>query len=39
MALSPGFTTLLLNQLPYKRIIRPIYPLDGDFKWDQGNNL
>lgn len=33
MALSPGFTTLLLEQLPYKRIIRPIFPLDGDFEW------
>lgn len=33
MALSPGFTTLLLEQLPYKRIMRPIFPLDGDFEW------
>jgi len=33
MALSPGFTTLLLDQLPYKNIIHPIYPLDGDFEW------
>jgi microcystin degradation protein MlrC len=30
MALSPGFTTLMLDQLPYKRIIRPIFPLDGN---------
>jgi microcystin degradation protein MlrC len=34
MALSPGFTNLLLEQLPYRRIIRPIFPLDGDFEWD-----
>ncbi|MDQ1318003.1 MAG: hypothetical protein QG588_1659, partial [Candidatus Poribacteria bacterium] len=33
MSLSPGFTTLLLDQLPYKNIIHPIYPLDGDFEW------
>jgi microcystin degradation protein MlrC len=33
MALSPGFTTLLLEQLPYKRIVRPIYPLDTDLEW------
>lgn len=31
MALSPGFTTLLLDQLPYRHIIRPIFPLDKDF--------
>jgi len=34
MALSPGFTNLQLEQLPYKRIMRPIFPLDGDFGWD-----
>lgn len=34
MASSPGFTSLLLDTLPYKRIIRPVYPLDTDFKWD-----
>lgn len=34
MALSPGFTNLQLEQLPYKRIMRPIFPLDGDFEWD-----
>jgi len=33
MALSPGFTSLLLEQLPYKQIVRPIYPLDADFDW------
>jgi len=34
MALSPGFTSLLLEQLPYKHITRPIFPLDGDFEWN-----
>ncbi len=28
MALSPGFTSLMLEELPYKRIKRPIFPLD-----------
>jgi len=28
IALSPGFTDQRLNQLPYTRIRRPIYPLD-----------
>jgi len=34
MALSPGFTSLMLEALPYKRIMRPIFPLDQDFEWD-----
>lgn len=33
LALSPGFTDLRLDQLPYRRLTRPIYPLDGDFAW------
>jgi microcystin degradation protein MlrC len=33
MALSPGFTDLRLEGLPYRRIRRPVYPLDGDFPW------
>jgi microcystin degradation protein MlrC len=33
MALSLGFTALMVDQLPYKHIIRPIYPLDHDFEW------
>ena len=28
MALSPGFTSLELEKLPYRRIKRPIFPLD-----------
>ncbi|RKX99396.1 hypothetical protein DRP77_13380, partial [Candidatus Poribacteria bacterium] len=34
MALTPGFTSLELEKLPYKRLRRPIYPLDGDFEWE-----
>ncbi len=34
MALSPGFTSLMLEELPYKRIMRPIFPLDQDFEWE-----
>jgi microcystin degradation protein MlrC len=35
MALSPGFTTLRLETLPYRRLPRPIYPLDPEAAWDQ----
>ncbi len=34
MALSPGFTNLQLDQLDYRNVIRPIYPLDKDFSWE-----
>jgi microcystin degradation protein MlrC len=34
MALSPGATDLRLDQLPYRRLTRPIYPLDGDWDWE-----
>lgn len=33
MALSPGFTDLRLERLPYQRIRRPIYPLDQETVW------
>jgi len=33
MALSPGFTNLLLDQLDYRNVRRPIFPLDRDFSW------
>ena len=33
MSLSPGFTSLMLDQLPYKRLTRPIFPLDSDVEW------
>jgi microcystin degradation protein MlrC len=33
LALSPGFTDLRLERLPYQRIRRPIYPLDRKVEW------
>jgi microcystin degradation protein MlrC len=33
MALSPGFTDLRLEQLPFQRVPRPIYPLDPQMEW------
>jgi microcystin degradation protein MlrC len=33
MALSPGATTLRLPELPYRRLPRPIFPLDPDLSW------
>lgn len=33
MALSPGFTDLRLEQLPYQRVRRPIFPLDPAVEW------
>jgi microcystin degradation protein MlrC len=33
MALSPGATDLRLEELPYQRLPRPIFPLDPDFAW------
>jgi microcystin degradation protein MlrC len=33
MALSPGATDLRLERLPYRRLERPIYPLDSGFEW------
>ncbi len=36
LALSPGFTDLQLDRLPYRRLTRPIYPLDGGFTWSPG---
>jgi microcystin degradation protein MlrC len=33
MALSPGATDLRLEELPYRCLPRPIFPLDGDFGW------
>jgi microcystin degradation protein MlrC len=34
MALSPGATDLRLDRLPFRRLTRPIYPLDGDLVWE-----
>jgi len=33
MALSPGYTNLLIEKLRYERVRRPLYPLDKDFSW------
>jgi microcystin degradation protein MlrC len=33
MALTPGFTDLRLERLPFQRIRRPIFPLDPDARW------
>jgi microcystin degradation protein MlrC len=33
MALSPGFTDLCLERLPFRCLTRPIYPLDPDVHW------
>lgn len=34
MALSPGATSLLVENLPYRRLQRPIFPLDEDVSWE-----
>lgn len=34
MALTPGATDLQLERLPYRRVPRPIYPLDPDEAWE-----
>jgi microcystin degradation protein MlrC len=34
MALSPGATDLRLEQLPYRRLQHPIFPLDSGFSWE-----
>ncbi|MBM3242283.1 M81 family metallopeptidase [Candidatus Poribacteria bacterium] len=36
MALSPGFTDLRMEMLPFQRVRRPIFPLDKDFIWQPG---
>jgi microcystin degradation protein MlrC len=33
MALSPGFTDLRMEMLPFQRVRRPIFPLDRGFIW------
>jgi len=37
MALSPGFTSLDIGKLPYKHIMRPIFPLDKDFEFHEAS--
>ncbi len=34
MALSPGTSDLRLERLPFERLQRPIFPLDGEFDWE-----
>jgi microcystin degradation protein MlrC len=34
MALSPGATDLRLERLPYRRLSRPLYPLDVALDWE-----
>ncbi|MEM2922173.1 MAG: M81 family metallopeptidase [Candidatus Bathyarchaeia archaeon] len=33
MALTPGFTNLLIEELDYRKVRRPIFPIDRDFDW------
>lgn len=33
MALTPGSAYQLIEDLPYKKVRRPIYPLDPDMRW------
>ncbi len=39
LCLSPGSTNEDLATLPYQRIPRPIFPLDGDFPYEPWENL
>jgi len=34
MALSPGCTNLFIEHQNYRRVRRPLYPLDRDFSWE-----
>ncbi|MFP4621030.1 MAG: M81 family metallopeptidase [Bacteroidales bacterium] len=34
MALTPGFCYQVVKELPYKRVQRPIYPLDPEMSWN-----
>ena len=34
LALSPGYSDMELNRLPFKFVNRPIFPLDKAFKWE-----
>jgi len=33
MALSPGYTNLMIDRLSYRRVRRPLFPLDKEFLW------
>jgi len=34
LALSPGCANQLMDRLEYRRVRRPLYPLDRDFSWE-----
>lgn len=33
LALTPGDSNVVLSELPYRRVLRPIFPLDKDVHW------
>jgi len=33
MAVSPGYSDMQLERLPFRYVTRPIFPLDRDFSW------
>lgn len=37
MALTPGFANQTLENLEYRQVRRPIYPLDPDMEWNSGS--
>lgn len=37
LALTPGWTDLRVEALPYARVPRPIFPLDRGMEWDAGS--
>ena len=37
MALTPGFANQIMEELEYKQVSRPIYPLDPDMLWSTDN--
>jgi microcystin degradation protein MlrC len=38
MALTPGFANQMMNELEYKHVRRPIYPLDPDMNWSANSS-
>lgn len=39
MALSPGAIDPLVERLPFRRVARPVYPLDPGMAWDPADEL
>ncbi|MEK6780359.1 MAG: M81 family metallopeptidase [Bacteroidota bacterium] len=39
MALTPGFAYQVIENLPYKNVRRPIFPLDPEMTWATDSNL